>query len=81
MRVDQAAVNYILTFQAGLLANEVDFEQKPEEDEPEPLRMEHFYLALIILGVGLVLSACIFMAEIIIKRLGQRERDRENHGL
>ena len=60
---------------------EVPF-NKPEEEEPlEPLRMEHFYLALIILGVGLVLSACIFMAEIIIKRLGQRERDRENHGL
>ena len=63
------------------MVNVVPF-NKPEEEEPlEPLRMEHFYLALIILGVGLVLSACIFMAEIIIKRLGQRERDRENHGL
>ena len=63
------------------MVTEVPF-NKPEEEEPlEPLRMEHFYLALIILGVGLVLSACIFMAEIIIKRLGQRERDRENHGL
>ena len=55
---------------------------KPEEEEPlEPLRMEHFYFGLIILGVGLFLSALVFMVEIIIKRLGQRERDRENRGL
>ena len=55
---------------------------RPEEEEPlEPLRMEHFYLALMILGVGLFLSALVFIAEIIIKRLGQRERDRENHEL
>ena len=63
------------------MVTEVPF-NKPEEEEPlEKLRMEHFYLALIILGVGLFLSACIFMAEIIIKLLGQRERDRENRGL
>ena len=63
------------------MVNEVLF-NKPEEEEPlEPLRMEHFYLPLIILGVGLFLSALVFIAEIIIKRLGQRERDRENHEL
>ena len=58
------------------MVTEVPF-NRPEEEEPlEPLRMEHFYLALIILGVGLFLSALVFIAEIIIKRLGQRERDR-----
>ena len=63
------------------MVTEVPF-NKPEEEEPlEPLRMEHFYLALMILGVGLFLSALAFIAEIIIKRLGQRERDRENHEL
>ena len=63
------------------MVTEVPF-NKPEEEEPlEPLRMEHFYLPLIILGVGLFLSAFVLMAEIIIKHLGQREKDRENHGL
>ena len=70
MIVDQAAVNYILTFQAGLLANEVDFEQKPEEDEPEPLRMEHFYLPLGMWMVGIVTSLLFFIAEIIKHRWG-----------
>ena len=63
------------------MVTEVPF-NKPEEEEPlEPLRMEHFYLALMILGVGLFLSALVFIAEIIIIRLGQRKRDRENHEL
>ena len=59
------------------MVTEVPF-NRPDEEEPlEPLRLEHFYLALMILGVGLFLSALAFIAEIIIKRLGQRERQGE----
>ena len=58
------------------MVTEVPF-NRPDEEEPlEPLRLEHFYLALMILGVGLFLSALVFIAEIIIKRRGQRERKR-----
>ena len=47
------------------------FEQ--EEEEPlEPLRMEHFYFPLLLWTVGLVLSTLAFIAEIVIKRIGER---------
>ena len=50
---------------------ETPFDQE-EEDEPlEPLRMEHFYFPLLLWTVGLGLSALSFIAEIIIKRIGQ----------
>ena len=48
---------------------EVHFEEKPDSDKPEALRMEHFYLPLGILFVGLVLSAIFFLAEIIKHRM------------
>ena len=47
------------------------FEQEEEEEPLEPLRMEHFYFPLLLLTVGLVLSALSFIAEIIIKPRGQ----------
>ena len=48
------------------------FEQEEEEESREPLRMEHFYFPLLLWTVGLGLSAFSFIAEIIIKRIGQR---------
>ena len=47
------------------------FEQEEEEEPLEPLRMEHFYFPLPLWAVGLGLSALTFIAEIIIKRIGQ----------
>ena len=50
------------------MVNEVDFEQEPEDDKPEPLEMEHFYLPLGLWLAGLVISAIILLAEIIVNR-------------
>ena len=50
---------------------ETGFEQEVEEEPLEPLRMEHFYFPLLLWTVGLGLSALSFIAEIIIKRIGQ----------
>ena len=61
-------VNYVLIFQAGLVAIEVGFKEEPEDDDPEPLRMEHFYFPLGLWLVGLVVSAVVLLAEIIINR-------------
>ena len=49
-------MNYILTFQAGLVAGEVPFKEEPEDDDPEPLTMEHFYFPLGLWVIGLLLS-------------------------
>ena len=56
--------------------NEVPFQQEEEdEEEPlEPLRMEHFYLPLVLLMGGLVLSTVFFILEIIIKRMSESEK-------
>ena len=56
--------------------NEVPFQQEEEdEEEPlEPLRMEHFYLPLVLLMGGLVLSSVFFILEIIIKRMSESEK-------
>ena len=51
---------------------EPPFEQEEEMEPLEPLRMEHFYFPLLLWTVGLVLSALSFMAEIVIKRIGER---------
>ena len=52
-----------------MVQNVIPFEEE-EEDEPlEPLRLEHFYLPLVILSVGLILSTVSFITEIIIKLL------------
>ena len=53
---------------------EVPFKVEEEEEPLEPLRMEHFYLPLVLLMGGLVLSTVSFMVEIFIKRL-QRNDD------
>ena len=55
-------------FQAGLTINDLPFENEEEEEKIEPLTMEHFYLPLIFLGVGLLMSTVTFIAEIILKR-------------
>ena len=45
---------------------EVDFKVEKEEDDPEKLRMEHFYFPLGLWLGGFLLSAIILLAEIII---------------
>ena len=42
--------------------------QSVDEEELEPLRMEHFYFPLVLLVGGLILSTVFFLAEIIINR-------------
>ena len=59
------SINFIFTFQAGLLLNEVGFKEEPKDDKPEPLRMEHFYLPIGLWFVGLLISLFCFLAEII----------------
>ena len=51
-----------------MTVTEVGFEQTPEDDEPEPLRMEHFHLPLGIWMVGILISLLCFIAEIIKHR-------------
>ena len=46
---------------------ESHFNEEEEEEPLEPLRMEHFYFPLLLLTVGLGLSALTFIAEIIFK--------------
>ena len=60
-------VNYVLTFQAGLVNNEVPFKAEVPDSEPEPLRLEHFYFPLGLWLAGLVVSVICLLAEIIIK--------------
>ena len=57
-----------LVLQAGLLVNEVDFDEKPDEEPIEPLRLEHFYFPLTLWLGGMVLSALSFALEIIIRK-------------
>ena len=53
-------------------AIEVLFKEEPEDDEPEPLRIEHFYFPLGLWLVGVVLSAVFFLTEIIINRKSKK---------
>ena len=46
---------------------EVPFLVEEEEEPLEPLRMEHFYLPLLLCLGGLALSIVSFIAEIVIK--------------
>ena len=48
--------------------NVVGFKQKPEDDEPEPLRMEHIHLPVGLWCVGTLISLLCLIAEIIIHR-------------
>ena len=47
---------------------EVRFKEEPEDDKPEPLRMEHFHLPLGMWMIGIVISLLCFIAEIIKHR-------------
>ena len=47
---------------------EVGFKEEPEDDEPEPLRMEHFHLPLGLWFVGTLISLLCFIAELITHR-------------
>ena len=69
------SLKFILTFQAGLTVIEVGFEEEPEDDEPEPLRMEHFYLPLGLWMVGLLISLFCFLADWIRKSMSGRLSD------
>ena len=62
-----------MTFQAALLVAEVPFEEEEEDDEPEPLGMEHCYFPLGLWLVGLLLSALCLLTEIIIDRRGNQK--------
>ena len=61
--------HYILTFQAGLTIIEVGYTEEQPDDDPVPLRMEHFYFPLGMWLVGILLSVIFLLAEIIIHRL------------
>ena len=49
-----------------MTAIEVGFTEEEPDDEPEPLRMEHFYFPLGLWMVGILLSLSCFAGEIII---------------
>ena len=55
-------------FQAGLLINGYELESEPLDESLEALRLEHFYLPLLLWVGGTVLSLLSLMAEIFIKR-------------
>ena len=65
--------HYILTFQAGLTIIEVGYTEEQPDDDPMPLKMEHFYFPLGMWLVGILLSAVFLLAEIIIHRLRKPE--------
>ena len=54
---------------------EVGFKEEKEDDDPEPLRMEHFYFPLGLWLGGLILSAIFLLAEIIIHRRRKSKKD------
>ena len=68
---------FILTFhfQAGLPMIEMHFKQEPKPDEPETLRMGHFYFPLGMWFVGILISLFSFVAEIIIHRTRKSKTD------
>ena len=58
-----------------MLINEVPFEQEEEEEEPlEPLRLEHFYLPLLLWLGGMILSTVSFILEIFIKCIQRNDQ-------
>ena len=58
-----------------MTAIEVVFTEEEPDDEPEPLRMEHFYFPLGLWVVGILLSVLCFIAELIIHRLRKSKTD------
>ena len=82
LRFQQVTVTYIfsikynLTFQAGLVVIEVDFDEEAPDDKPEPLEMEHFYFPLGLWSTGLVISLIFLLAEFILNYIRkQSNRD------
>ena len=61
-------------FQAGLLINVIHYKPEEEEEPLEPLRLEHFYLPLVLWLGGLGLSTLSFMVEIMVKRMKRNDR-------
>ena len=51
-----------------MTVTEVLFREKPEDDKPEALRMEHFHLPLGLWFVGTLISLLCFIAEIFTHR-------------
>ena len=49
------------------MAAEVPFKVEAPDDEPEPLRLEHFYFPIGLWLAGVVVSVICLLAEIIIK--------------
>ena len=58
-----------------MIVIEVGFKAEEEDDDPVPLRMEHFYFPLGLLLGGLILSAIFLLTEIIIHRLRKPKTD------
>ena len=58
-----------------MTVNVVGFKEEKEDDDPEPLRMEHFYFPLGLWLGGLILSAIFLLAEIIIHRRRKSKND------
>ena len=58
-----------------MVAFEVDFKQEKEDDDPEPLRMEHFYFPLGLWLGGLILSAIFLLTEIMLHRRRKSQTD------
>ena len=60
---------------------EIVFKVVVEDDEPEPLRMEHFYFPLGLLVSGTLLSILSFITEIIFHCLRKPQTDLEEPGV
>ena len=54
---------------------EVHFKEEELDDEPKPLKMEHFYFPLGVLLVGILLSLFCFIVEIIFHCLRRSKTD------
>ena len=54
---------------------EVHFKEEELDDEPEPLKTEHFYFPLGVLLVGILLSVFCFIVEIIFHCLRRSKTD------
>ena len=54
---------------------EVHFKEEELDDEPKPLKMEHFYFPLGVLLVGILLSVFCFVVEIIFHCLRRSKTD------
>ena len=56
-----------------MLLNVIQYTPEEEEAPLEPLRLEHFYLPLVLWLAGLALSTLSFIAEIIARRIKRND--------